>query len=87
MKASQQRALDRTENSTVQSGDRLVTLAPDKNHVWEALRALYVVGEPADLPDVERYLRPVDGLPETFSRQAALTARSIRSRADAAKIQ
>ena len=54
------RALDRNENA-VQPGDPLVTLAPDKNHVWEALRALYVVGEPDDIPDVERYLRPVDG--------------------------
>ena len=59
------RSLERPEGSTVTSGDPLVDLSADKNHVWEALRALYLVGQPADLEDVERYTRPVPGLPET----------------------
>jgi hypothetical protein len=48
--------------------------------VWEALRALYLVGRPPDLEDVERYTRPIPGLPDTITRQAALTAQAIQSR-------
>ena len=77
------RALDRQENAAVQPGDPLVTLSADKNHVWEALRALHVVGQPEDIDDVERYLRPIDGMPETVARQAALTAQAIRARKNA----
>ena len=74
------RCLERRDGSTVRSGDPLVDLSADKNHVWEALRALYLVGDAADLEDVERYARPVAGMPETVVRQAALTAQAIRSR-------
>ena len=81
------RALDRPENSAVHPGDPLVTLGPDKNHVWEALRGLYVVGETGDLPDVERFLRPVNGLPEAVARQASLTAQAIRARRNTGEIQ
>lgn len=81
------RALDRPENSAVHTGDPLVTLAPDKNHVWEALRGLFVVGEMEDLPDVERFLRPVNGMPETVTRQASLTAQAIRGRRNTIEIQ
>ena len=55
------RSLERREGATVRAGDPLVDLSADKNHVWEALRALYLVGQPADLEDVERYTRPVAG--------------------------
>jgi len=48
--------------------------------VWEALRALYLVGQAPDLEDVERYLRPIPGMPEAIARQAALTSQAIQSR-------
>jgi len=74
------RALDRNDLDTVNVGDILVTLSADKNHVWEALRALYVVGQAEDLDDVERYLHPSNGMPEAIGRQASLTAQAIRAR-------
>ena len=74
------RTLDHDDNAIVKTGGPLVTLAPDKNHVWEALRALYVVGKPEDLEDVERFLRPANGMPETIGRQASLTVQAIQSR-------
>jgi biotin carboxyl carrier protein len=74
------RSLERPEGSTVSPGDPLVDLSADKNHIWEALRALYLVGQPADLDDVQRYTRPVAGLPETLVQQAALTVEAIQSR-------
>jgi biotin carboxyl carrier protein len=77
------RSLERQEGSTVSAGDPLAELAPDKNHVWEALRALFVIGTPDDQEAVERFTRPVAGMPETVARQASLTLQEIRSRAAA----
>jgi biotin carboxyl carrier protein len=79
------RSLEQHESATVKPGDPLADIAPDKNHVWEALRALYLVGEPADLEAVEHFTRPVAGMPETVVRQAMATAESLRSRRDQPK--
>jgi hypothetical protein len=77
------RALDRPEGSSVASGQPLVDLAADQNHVWEALRALYLVGERPDLEDVRYYTYPRPGLPELVQRQATNTAEAIESRSPA----
>jgi HEAT repeat protein len=77
------RSLDRREGEQVKAGEPLADIAPDKNHVWESLRALYLVGLPDDQEAVERYTRPVNGMPETVTRQASLTLQEIRSRAGA----
>jgi biotin carboxyl carrier protein len=77
------RSLERKEGATVSAGDPLAELAPDKNHVWEALRALFLVGIPDDQEAVERFTRPIEGMPETVTRQASLTLQEIRSRAAA----
>jgi hypothetical protein len=74
------RSLERKEGDAVSPGDALAELSADKNHVWEALRALYVVGQAEDLEDVRRFTRPVAGLPESVARQAALTAQAIQAR-------
>jgi biotin carboxyl carrier protein len=74
------RDLTRREGVTVAPGDPLADLGADKNHVWEALRALYLVGQPPDLEDVERYARPIPGIPDTVVRQATITAEAIRGR-------
>jgi hypothetical protein len=74
------RDLQRRDGTQVAAGEPLADLGADKNHVWEALRALYLVGQKADLEAVERYTRPVPGMPETVVRQATLTAEAIRAR-------
>ena len=74
------RSLEHKEGDSVSPGDTLAQLSVDKNHVWEALRALYVVGLPDDLEDVQRFTRPVPGLPEVVARQASLTAQAIQTR-------
>jgi biotin carboxyl carrier protein len=74
------RNLDQHEGAAVRAGDPLVDLGADKNHVWEALRALYLVGQPADLDAVERFTRPIPGMPDAVARQAAETADAIRAR-------
>jgi len=74
------RALDRPEGAQVKAGDPLVELSPDQHHVWEALRGLYLVGNASDLEAVERYVRPVPGMPEVVARQAENTREAIRAR-------
>ncbi len=74
------RSLDATDGASVHSGESLADLGADKNHVWEALRALYLVGQTADLEDVERFQRPIPGMPDAVVQQAAATAEAIRSR-------
>ena len=74
------RSFDREDGAAVKPGDPLADLSADKNHVWEALRALYIVGQSADLEDVRRFTRPVPGFPEAVVRQASLTAQQIESR-------
>jgi multidrug efflux pump subunit AcrA (membrane-fusion protein) len=68
------------EGAHVAAGDVVLTIAPDADFVYEALRALFLVGEAEDLPDVERYEQGVEGMPERVKQQAAQTAKAIRSR-------
>jgi hypothetical protein len=75
------RSLDRRDGDSVNVGDPLADLSADPNHVWEALRALDLIGQPADLEDVQRYTRPSPGMPERVARQAGETVESIRARA------
>jgi biotin carboxyl carrier protein len=75
------RNLERNEGAIVQSADALAELAPDKGHAWEALRALYLVGEPADLEDIERFTHASPTVSETLAKQAVSTAEAVRARA------
>lgn len=75
------RSLEPPDGSAVQPGAAVATLSADKNHVWEALRALYLVGQPQDLEDVKRYMRPLPDVPQAIQRQAELTSEAIQSRA------
>lgn len=68
------------EGGQVAAGDVVLTIAPDPDFVYEALRALLFVGEQEDLPDVERYAQGVAGMPERVRQQAIETAKTIRSR-------
>ncbi len=68
------------DTSTVVVGQEIVLIMPSHEMVWEALRALYLVGQPEDLPDVERFMRPVEGAPAQIATQASLTAQKIRER-------
>jgi hypothetical protein len=71
-----------TDGTSVAAGAELLVLAPDGKNAWEALRALYLVGESEDLPEIERYARgDVAGMSDEIKKQAALTAEAIKSRA------
>jgi biotin carboxyl carrier protein len=74
------RALRAPDGAQVKQGDDLADISPDKEHVWEALRALYTIGDSADVEDIQRYIRGVPGMPEKIQQQADLTLQAIHSR-------
>jgi HEAT repeats len=64
----------------VAAGESIAVLSPNEAQVWESLRALYLVGGNASLPDVERYAGGVQGMSDRIRHQAALTAQEIERR-------
>ena len=69
------------DGSDVTIGDEIMVLDPDYDHVFQSLRALFLVGTEEDLEDVRRFLRPREGMPANVAQQARLTADEIRRRA------
>jgi hypothetical protein len=67
---------------SVEAGSPIMLLAPASEQLWEALRALVLVGRREDLPEVERILRASgdQGSNDRIRQQAELTARAIRGR-------
>ncbi len=68
------------EGAVVLAESKIMLLSPAPEQVWEALRALYLVGEKEDLPQIERFLKPQDDMPARIQQQARLTADAIRRR-------
>ncbi len=66
------------DGARVAEGEAIGLISPSRDVVWEALRGLYLIGLPEDLPAIERYTRPVGGLPEAVRSQALRTATAIR---------
>ena len=64
----------------VNAGDQIATLDPGTDQVWEALRALYLTGQPEDIPTIQPYERDLPDIPEHVREQAAETERAIRQR-------
>ncbi len=75
------RTLSVPEGSQVKAGDVLAEISTDKEHVYEALRALYIMGGREDIEDVQNYIRGRPGMPEKVQQQAALTLQAIQNRA------
>jgi hypothetical protein len=68
------------DDATVAPGDAVAVIDPDEGQVVESLRALYLVGQPQDLEDVERFVRGAPNMSERVRQQAEATARAIRER-------
>lgn len=66
--------------ATVNAGDSLAAISPSANEAWEALRALYLIGQPEDVPVIQRYARAAADVPDAVRRQAVLSAEAIRAR-------
>src|SRR5207249_8970375 len=65
----------------VNAGDQIATLDPGTDQVWEALRALYLTGQPEDIPAIQPYERELPDIPEHVREQAVATEKAIRGRA------
>ena len=75
------RSLSVQTGTNVASGHEIAVVAPDTEQVWEALRALYLVGLLEDLPAITPFERDLPDVPERVREQAVLTERAIRERA------
>ena len=73
------------EGTTVSVGQPLVSLAPEEDQVWEALRAMYFIGEMGDLPLIQPFLAENAMLSERVQQQAGFTIGAIRGRAGRTK--
>jgi biotin carboxyl carrier protein len=77
------RSLSAAPGSHIAAGAEVATIAPADEQVWEALRALYLIGQPDDLPAIRPYQRELPEISDRLRQQALLTESSIRTRASA----
>lgn len=75
------------DGAQVAAGQPIVLVDSSSDVVWEALRALYLIGRKDDLPLVTAYARGVEGMPPNIQEQAKLTLEAIQSRAAAPAAQ
>jgi pyruvate/2-oxoglutarate dehydrogenase complex dihydrolipoamide acyltransferase (E2) component len=75
------RTLSAVTGAEIPSGVELATVDPGAEQVWEALRALYLVGEAEDLPAIRIYQRDLPEIPHRVKEQAVLAEQAIRDRA------
>jgi hypothetical protein len=68
------------DKSAIAAGQSLLFIAPSNEIVWEALRALYLIGKPEDAAAIEPYLRGGEDVPSQVREQARLTLERVRSR-------
>ncbi|MBA2704891.1 MAG: HEAT repeat domain-containing protein [Blastocatellia bacterium] len=69
-----------TTGATVTTGQPVLTIKSDEQSVWEALRALAVVGTPDDLQVIADYASGTATSSDRIKQQATLTASAIKSR-------
>ena len=74
------RELSVKSGQTVAAGDEIATLDPGTEQVWEALRALYLVGQPEDIPAIRPYQRELAEIPDHMRKQAVEAEQAIRGR-------
>ena len=75
------RTLSVSIGTSVVAGTEVATVDPGAEQAWEALRALYLVGQPEDLPAIRPYERELPDIPDRLRQQAQLTEQAIRERA------
>jgi len=74
------RLLSAPTGQMVVAGTEIATIDPGTEQVWEALRALYLVGQPEDLAAVLPYERELPDIPDHIRQQAVSTEQAIRGR-------
>jgi hypothetical protein len=67
--------------ANIAAGAEVAVVDPSTEQVWEALRALYLVGQADDLPAVRPYERDLPDISNDVRQQAVETEKAIRERA------
>jgi len=75
------RSLGASVGQPVSQGQEVAVVDPGTEQVWEALRALYLVGQIDDLQAVLAYERELPEIPDHIRQQAKETERAIREKA------
>ncbi|MFZ0300218.1 MAG: hypothetical protein WAM13_17845 [Candidatus Sulfotelmatobacter sp.] len=66
--------------ANLSAGAEVAVVDPANDQVWEALRALYLIGQPDDLSAIRPYERDLPDISNDVRRQAVETERSIQQR-------
>ncbi len=66
--------------ANVAAGAEIAVVDPATDQVWEALRALYLIGQPDDLPAIRPYERDLPDISNDVRQQASETEQAIRKR-------
>ncbi len=74
------RTISVATGATIPAGAEIASIDPGSEQVWEALRALYLVGQLVDLPAIRFYERNVPEIPDRLREQAMLTEKAIEAR-------
>ncbi|HET9305619.1 MAG TPA: HEAT repeat domain-containing protein [Candidatus Sulfotelmatobacter sp.] len=69
--------------ATVAAGSELAIIDPSSEQVWEALRALYLIGQPDDLAAIRPFERDLPDISNDVRQQAIETEKAIEKRASA----
>src|SRR6266705_2464051 len=75
------RTISVATGTSVTVGTELASVDPSDEQVWEALRALYLIGQVDDLPAIRPYQRELPEISDRVRQQALLTEKSIREHA------
>ncbi len=68
------------DGQAVLAGQPILLLSPTEEQVWEALRAMYFIGEKKDLEVIKRFLTPNSQLSRRVQEQAFLSINSIKGK-------
>ena len=75
------RTLSMATGASVDPGTVIATVEPGEEQVWEALRALYLIGQLEDLPAIRPYQRELPEVSDRVRQQAIASERAIQERA------
>jgi hypothetical protein len=75
------RAVSARPGLTITGGNEIATVDAGTEQVWEALRALYLVGRLEDLPAILPFTRELPDIPDRVRQQALETEQAIRAKA------
>jgi biotin carboxyl carrier protein len=75
------RTLAAQTGQSIQAGAQIASVDPGAEQVWEALRALYLVGQADDIATIRPYTRETPDVPDHIRKQAIETTAAIEQRA------